>query len=66
MQKNFTPLKNEEHETIKNRTLKPANTSVLHFGKCGLRQREGEERNMKRKGWGKEVEETKRAGTRGS
>lgn len=37
-------IKNMEHDTIKNRTLKSANNSVLYFGKCGLRQKKEEER----------------------
>lgn len=38
-------IKDLEHDTIKNRTLKSADNSVLYFGKCGLRQKEEEERD---------------------
>lgn len=38
-------IKNMEHDTIKNRTPKSANNSVLYLGKCGLGQREGGERD---------------------
>lgn len=37
-------IKNMEHDTIKNRTPKPANNSVLYLGECGLGQREAGER----------------------
>lgn len=38
-------IKNTEHDTIKNRTLKSANNSVLYLGKSGLRQKEKKERD---------------------
>lgn len=50
-------IKNMEHDTIKNRTLKSANNSVLYFGKCGLRQKKEEERLESERG-GREYEET--------
>ena len=45
-------IKNMEHDTIKNRTLKSANNSVLYFGKCGLRQKK-EEEPQSHNGWNK-------------
>lgn len=38
-------IKNIEHDTIKNRTLKSANNSALYFGKCRLRQKKEEDRD---------------------
>lgn len=38
-------IKSLEHDTIKNRTSKSADNSVSYFGKCGLRQKEEEERD---------------------
>lgn len=42
-------IKNPEHDTIKNRTLKSADNSVLYFGKCGRRQKEKKKRDWKMK-----------------
>lgn len=39
-----------EHDTIKNRSLKSANNSVSHFGKCGLRQKKKEDRLERERG----------------
>ena len=48
-------IKNMEHDTIKNRTLKSANNSVLYFGKCGLRQKREEERLESERGEGQSM-----------
>ena len=51
-------IKNMERDTIKNRTLKSANNSVLYFGKCGLRQKKEEERLESARGEKTEFQET--------
>lgn len=51
-------IKNVERDTLKNRTLKSANNSVLHFGKCGLRQKKEEERLESARGEKTEFQET--------